>query len=507
VRAYRFGEFELRPDERLLTRAGSPVRLGARAFDLLVVLVDDRNRVVDKGELLDRVWPGLVVEEANLSVHVSALRKALGARALSTVPGRGYRFVLPVVEADGDATGSDPPIPVPDCPSIAVMPFEDLSGPGKRDAFADGLVEDLVTTLSKLSGLTVVSRARHGAPEGLPADPRRLGRELGVRYVLEGSVRTAGARMRIAVRLLDAESGAHLWAERYDRALEDIFALQDEITLIVVTELQVRLTEGEQARLRNPSIRGVEAWSHWARGIACYRRAVLSREGMTPALMSWQRAAALEPDSATLQAMLGMLYYLDARFGFWNGRDTALSKALAHVDRAFELDAQSADAHMVVGLLSLLQRRHVEAVASARRSLEFGPGSADVAAFASFVFANSGLGRDAVALIERAVRLYPTFPPFYLGHMGLAYRQAGQVDAAVAAFEAYDRASPGRGVTDLAIIHEQRGETDVARAWTAKLLGALPDFTLRAWLATQFRSDAQGVLADLGSLRTLGVPE
>jgi adenylate cyclase len=506
VRVYRFGEFELRPDERRLARAGQPIALGARAFDLLCHLVEYRDRVVGKGELLDQVWPGLVVEEANLTVHVSTLRKVLGAQSLSTVPGRGYRFVAPVTEPAGNATAPRPGTPSPARPSIAVLPFVNLSPDPAQELFADGLVEEIITTLSKIAGLTVIARASCFTYKGRTVDVRRVARELGVRHVLEGSVRRDGGRLRIAAQLVDAGTGAHVWAERYDRPMEDVFALQDEITLILATELQVHLTEGEQARLRHPSVRDVDAWSHWVRGLACYHRAVLSREGMTPALMSWQRAATLDPRSATLQAMLGMLYYLDARFGFWNDRATALRKGIEHADRALSLDGECSDAHMAHGLLLLLQRRYRQAIAAARRSLEFGPGAADAAAFASFVFANAGLDREAVVQIERAIVLCPMFPPFYLGHLGLAYRQAGRVDDAIAAFEAYDVASPGRGVTDLAILHHRRGDVEAAKAWAARLLAAFPEFSLGAWRETQFRDDPDAIEADLGSLRALGLP-
>ncbi|MFN7445257.1 MAG: tetratricopeptide repeat protein [Curvibacter sp.] len=274
----------------------------------------------------------------------------------------------------------------------------------------------------------------------------------------------------------------------------------------MVTELQVCLTEGEQARLRRASMHNTEAWSHWVRGLACYNRAVLSREGMTPALMSWQRAAALDPASATLQAMLGMLYYLDARFGFWNDRSTAVRKGIAHVTAACSLDPECPDAHIVQALLALLQGRHIDAVASARAAVQYGPNSADVAAFASFVFANAGPGPEAAALIEHAVRLCPVFPPYYLGHMGLAYRVSGRIREAIAAFEAYDCANAGRGVTDLIILHEQAGEIAQARAWADRLLSVFPEFTVSGWRQTQFRADPAAIQSDMASLRAVGLP-
>lgn len=504
VRVFQFGAFELRPEERLLTCGGRPVSIGSRAYDLLHYLITHRDRIVTKDELLDHVWPAVAVEEANLAVHVSALRKALGSQALSTVIGRGYRFVMPVVDAPSGVPRIA--LPMPAHPVVAVLPFATLSGDPDQCYFADGLADDLITSLSRISGLTVIARASSFSYKGRDVDAREIGRALGANYLLQGSVRNNAGRTRISAQLVNAGTGAHVWAERYDRAIEDVFALQDEITLRLVTELQVHLTEGDQARLRYSSIRNLEAWKFWVRGLARYHGYVLSREGLTATLMDWQRAAALDPDSAAIQAMLGMLYYIDARFEFWNTRDAALAKGLAHVGKALSLDADCADAYMVKGLLLLLEMRHDEAVAAARRSMVLGPGSADVAAFGGFVLANAGKGAEAVQVIERALRLCPVYPPFYLGHLGLAYRVAGQVKEAIAAFEGYDRGVSGRGVTDLAIIHEQQGDTETATRWANKLISVFPDFSVGAWLKTQFRSDAAAVAADARSLTALGLP-
>ena len=233
-----------------------------------------------------------------------------------------------------------------------------MSGDPEQDYFADGLVEDVITTLSKISDLVVIARNSTFAYKGRAVDVRKVARDLGVRHVLEGSVRKSADRIRITAQLIDAASGAHVWAERYDRALEDIFAVQDEITLVLATEMQVRLTEGEQARLRYTTTTNVAAWSQWVQGLSHYHRGALRPEGLDRALKCWQQASALDPDSASLTAMLGLLHYLDARFGFWDGRATALRKGSAHVERALSLDPENSDAHVTRSLLLLLQRRH-----------------------------------------------------------------------------------------------------------------------------------------------------
>src|SRR3954469_9669630 len=377
-------------------------------------------------------------------------------------------------------------ISVPEKPSIAVLPFTNMSGDPDQDYFADGLVDDIITTLSKISGLVVIARNSSFTYKGRAVDVRQVARELGVRYVLEGAVGKSANRIRITTQLIDALTGAHLWAERYDRAIEDIFAIQDEMTLILATEMQVRLVEGEQARLRYATTHNVDAWNHWVQGLAHFRRG-LSREGLTQALKAWQQAKALDPASACLNAMLGFLQYANARFGFWDDRGTALQKGGEYVENALSLDPDNCDAHLTRSLLLMLQRRFDEAVLAARKAIQYGPGSADIAVFASFVFDNAGLVQEAVLQIERAMKLSPIFPPNYLGQLGNAYRLAGRYDEAIAAYESYHERSPGRGVTDLVILYEQLRQPEKAQAWAKQLLLAEPTFTVQSWSDTQFR--------------------
>jgi adenylate cyclase len=393
-----------------------------------------------------------------------------------------------------------------DKPSIAVLPFANMSGDPEQDYFVDGLVEDITTTLSKISGLIVIARNSSFTYKGRAVDVRQVARELGVRYVLEGGVRKSGNRIRITAQLIDAGTGAHVWAERFDRAIEDIFAVQDEITLVLATEMQVRLTEGEQARLRYATTNNIEAWSYWVQGLSHFRRG-LSREGLTQALSFWRQAHALDPSSAPLNAMLGFLQYANARFGLWDDRETALRRGDAFVDNALALDPTNADAHLTRSLLLMLHRRFDEAVLAVHKAIEYGPGSADIAVFASFVFDNVGLVQKALVQIERAMKLSPIFPPNYLGQLGNAYRLAGRYDEAIAAYESYHKRSPGRGVTDLVIIYQQLGQSDKAKAWATQLLLADPTFTVNSWSDTQFIKDAGRLEGEVAALLAAGLPE
>ena len=328
------------------------------------------------------------------------------------------------------AKTSKPPTTAPrfDRPSIAVLPFQNMSNDPEQEFFADGLVEDILTALSKLSGLDVIARNSSFAYKGRSVDVRQAGKELGARYVLEGSVRKGGNRIRITVQLIDAESGTHVWAERYDRAIEDIFAVQDEITLILATEMQVNLTEGEQARMRYSSTANVEAWNLWVQGLVHFRSGVVNKDGVGKARVYWEKALALDPNSATLHAMVGFMHNTDARFGWWDEREIAIAKSKAHLKRALELDPDNADAHLFSGMLANLERRFDDSVAEVRFAISLAPGSVDVAAFSASMLSNAGFHDEAIVQIEKAIRLSPKLPANFLGIQGLVYRLAGRTE-------------------------------------------------------------------------------
>ena len=236
---YRFGRFEMLPGTRRLLLDGAPLAVGARAFDLLLCLIERRERVVDKDELMKRVWPGTVVGDNNLNVQVSTLRRLLGPQARVTVAGRGYRFGLelqsPAVAGDPSGALTRPVLALPDKPSIAVLPFLNLGDDPQQEYLTDGVTEDITTELSRFRSLFVIARNSAFTYKGQPVNVRTVSRELGVRYVVEGSVRRAGQRVRVVAQLIDALSGEHIWAEKHDRIFEDIFDLQEEVTRAIVT--------------------------------------------------------------------------------------------------------------------------------------------------------------------------------------------------------------------------------------------------------------------------------
>jgi TolB-like protein len=235
--------------------AAIPVAIGSRGLAVLAILMARHGDLVSKDKIMQAVWPGTVVEDNNLTVQISALRRVLDegradGSCIQTVPGRGYRFTVPVtlVATDTAALWPSGPLPLPDKPSLAVMPFQNISGDPEQEYFADGMVEEIITALSRITWLFVIARNSSFTYKGQAVDVKQVGRELGVRYVLEGSVRKAGVRVRISAQLIDAATGAHLWADRFDSPLEEIFELQDKVAVSVAGVIEPTLQAAETAR-------------------------------------------------------------------------------------------------------------------------------------------------------------------------------------------------------------------------------------------------------------------
>lgn len=507
-RAIPVGSADMPPEKKI------EFRIGINVGDIIADGEDIFGDGVNVAARLESISePGGIcisdVVHQQVSGRVEAGFADLGDQSLKNIarPVRAYRIELGEARAGPPAAASaaSATFAPPDRPSIAVLPFQNMSGDAEQDYFCDGLVEDIITTLSKLAGLRVIARNSSFVYKGRSVDVREAAKQLGVRYILEGSVRKSGNRIRITAQLIDADNGSHVWAERYDRAIDDIFTIQDEITLVLATEMQVKLTEGEQARLRYTTTKNVEAWTYWVQGLSLYRGPV-TKENMGSARLYWEKALALDPTSAALNAMLGFIHCLDARFGWWDDRETALGKARTYADKALELEPANADAYRTSSVLLLAQGRYDEAVVDARRSVELAPGSADVAELAGFVLASSGFPEDAVILIEKAVALSPNYPPVYLGNLGNAYRLSGRIVEAIAAFKAYNARHPGFGLADLVIAYQENGQVDEAKQAAQRLLAARRNFTIASWLKTQFRRDTARLDADIAALRMAGLP-
>src|SRR5215467_1158664 len=301
-----FGPFSLDPSRRLLLKDGAPVAVGARTLDTLIALVARPNEAISKRELMAVVWPDVTVEEGSLRVQIAALRKALGdgkggARYITTLAGRGYCFVAPIsrVRDRGSerAAATKPALALPDKPSIAVLAFQNMSGDPEQEYFADGMVEEIITALSRIRWLFVTARNSSFTHKGQSVDVKRIGRDLGVRYVLEGSVRKSGNRVRITAQLIDASTASHLWADRFDGALEDIFDLQDQVTARVIGAIAPKLEQAEIERARRKPTESLDAYDYFLRGMASHNQ--WTKESNDEAIRLFYRAIELDPNFAS----------------------------------------------------------------------------------------------------------------------------------------------------------------------------------------------------------------
>ncbi|MFM7531197.1 MAG: adenylate/guanylate cyclase domain-containing protein, partial [Rubrivivax sp.] len=390
-------------------------------------------------------------------------------------------------------------------PTLAVLPFLAMSDDPEQAFFADGLVDDILTTLSRLSGLSVIARQSSFAYRGRALDIRQIASELGVRFVLEGSVRKAGPRMRVTARLVDASRGAQVWAGRFDRDVEDIFALQDEITLRLANELQIRLVEGEAERLRHSVTSNLAAWMLWIEGLQ-HHRGEYSATTQMKARQAWERALAIDPSSATLHALLGHLDILSIRFGWWDDRQVCGRRAMERTQRALALDPHCADAYRNLTNAGLGRGDFRATVGAARQLAALSPHSADLLASASFALQSAGHAGESLPLIARALKVCPNAPPYFHGVLGNGLRLTGRLDEAREAFAAHHARAPGFGLLDIVLVERELGRTAEARAAAAQLLEARPGFTVESWRHTQLRADTAQLERELQWLRSAGLP-
>jgi TolB-like protein len=441
---YLFENCALDTDRRELHRDSTWVALEPQVFDLLVYLIEHRSRVVSKDELLDAIWKGRTVSESALFNRINAARKAIGDTGeqqwlIKTLPRKGIRFVG---EAREDETAMVPAqlktnhfdngnpktrvsLTLPERPSIAVLPFANMSGDPEQQYFADGISEDLITGLARIRWLFVIARNSTFEYKGHAIDMKRVARELGVRYVLEGSVRRADKLLRVSAQLVDASTGRQHWGERYDRELGDIFAMQDEITRCVAGAIEPSLlaAEGVRALARSPDHLG--AWELVARAQAHFWR--MSREDFAPAIEPLERAVHGFPDYAPARGLLGFCLVFGAHMG-WIDRNQALLPGRGHAIRAIALDDRDPWGHIALGYWALMERRTEESIAAFRRAVILNPNSAAAHSHLSRGFAFAGRDCEAIDHGQEAIRLSPLDPEMalFLGAIAVAHFTAGR---------------------------------------------------------------------------------
>ena len=435
--AVRFGRFRLEPGQRQLLHDEIPVRIANRALDILCALVSAKGQVVTKDELMAQVWSGLVVEESNIHVHVSALRKALeeaesGQNYVVTVPGRGYRFVGLEQPTPLDKVETQPRLSLPDRPSIAVLPFSNLSSAPEQEYFADGVVEDIITALSRMRWLFVIARNSSFTYKGRSVDVKQVGRELGVRYVLEGSVRKAANRVRITGQLIDASTGAHLWADRFDGGLEDIFDLQDDVTASVVSAMGPKLEQAEIERAKRKPTGSLDSYDYLLRGMASVYR--WTSADIDHALTLFYRAIELDPEFTTPHGMAAWCYLWRNANGWTSDREREIIETQRLARCVAESGKDDAVSLAFGGLaLAYVAGDLEDGEALIKRALALNPNL--MAAWYASGWVKAFLGETDIAIehVARAMRLSPLDPLMFLmqGVTALAYFVAGRYAEAV----------------------------------------------------------------------------
>jgi TolB-like protein len=525
---FTFGDCLLDPDRRELTRRSEVVSISPKAFDLLVHLVQNREHVVSKDDLLQAVWEGRIVSESTLTSHINAVRKAIGdsgeeQRLIRTLARKGFRFVGDVQElqssddSDSRKSGFVKPdeararaLALPDKPSIAVLPFLNLSGDPEQEYFADGVVEDVISALSRIRWLFVIARNSSFTYKGHAVDVKRVGRELGVRYVLEGSLRKAANRVRITGQLIDATTAAHLWADRFEGTLDDIFELQDQMTASVVGAIAPQLERAEIERAKRKPTESLDAYDYYLRGRTKLNDG--SREAVGDALAFFGKAIELDPDFAAAYAMAAWCHLWRKVNGWMVDRPKEIAEGTRLARRAVELGKDDAVAltrggHALAHFVGDLD----SSIALVDRALVLDPNLVSAWFLGGFLRAERGDPDQAIEFFTRAMRFSPLDPEMFRMQAGMAMAHlfAGRFESASSwAEKAYeDLPSFLMVVCVIAASHALAGQLDDARRamqHVRELDPTLRISNLQDWIPIR-RPEHLATFAE--GLRRAGLPE
>jgi adenylate cyclase len=523
---YLFEDCALDTERRELRRRGTPVAIEPKVFDLLAFVVENRQRVVSRDDLIAQVWDGRIVSESALARCIYGARSAIGddgeaQRLIKTIQRKGLRFVGTVRQerqpsgvADAASVAEKPaaPLTLPDRPSIAVLPLHNTSGDQEQDYFSDGITEDIITELSRFSELFVIAHNSSFQYKGRAADVRQVGRELGVRYVLQGSIRRGGDRARISVQLIDAVTGANRWAERYDRQLDDVIAVQDDVSRTVATLLAAHVNKAEIERALN---KPPETWQAYD----CYLRAA---DASASYLSSYkaadlyevrrflEQAIAIDPNYARAHARLSWSYLVAGLIppdgDYLN--PAALDRAYRLACKAVQLDPNLPQAHAQLGHVLHRRREHEAAVAGYERAMALNPNFSDWRFAEVLIYA--GDPARAIEAVERHMRLDPFYAPLAAGWLGLARYVLKQYEQALPALRECASRAPTLplGHACLAATYAELGDIGKARAAAAEVLRIEPKWTIASVAAplSPFKrtEDAEHFF---DGLRKAGLPE
>jgi len=520
---FLFADYRLDPERRELRCGADLISVEPQVFDLLVCLVRNRDRVVTKDDMIAAVWGGRIVSESTLTSRINAARKAVGDSGerqslIRTIAKKGVRFVGAVqeaplaassVEADDRAARPTLGLAITDRPSIAVLPFANMSDDPEQEYFADGITEDIITALSRARWFLVIARNSSFAYKDRTTNVEPVSRELGVRYVLTGSVRRAADRIRIAAQLLDGASGNTVWARSYDRALADIFAVQDEITQTIVGAIEPQLGRAERERAKVKSHDNLDAWATYQRGmIHLYR---CTREDLTEARRLFQQAIDVDPELGAAHSGIAEAYYYEVVYGFAVSNQANREKAIGPARQAVTLDGEDAGAHCTLGRIRYLRREYPAAIADLETALELNPSLAlaHYGLGAALVF--SGRAAEAVPHLQAAIRLSPCDPNMgsFLVRIADAKYFLSDHDGAIAsALRALGQ--PNFQWSRYAVLIAalgQLGHLSEARRYFSEVVRFRPDFSISFVRDTHLFGDQDYMARYCEGLRKAGIPE
>jgi TolB-like protein/class 3 adenylate cyclase/Tfp pilus assembly protein PilF len=435
-----------------------------------------------------RVWrvlaePGTGASPGTRTQRVSRkyMRRGVFSLAGLALVGVVIVFVQHLSLRPPTTTASIPPaqkpaLPLPNIPSIAVLPFTNMSGDREQEYFSDGMTDDIITALSRLPGLFVIDRNSAFTYKGKPVEAEQVSRELGVHYVLEGSVRKEANQVRITAQLVDATTDYEIWAERYDRPLQDIFALQDEIVRKIVTTLKLQLTLQEQGVLVHKTTENLDAYDDLLRGMESLGSG--TKDANMTARQMFERAVALDPQYASAYASIGLTYLIDWE-SQWNTDPKILGQANELAQKAVALDDSLPAAHDILGDIYLFKRQHDQAIAEAERAIALDPNRADGYVDLALILRFSGRAEEALESVNKAMRLNPHYPAYYLQVLGQAYCQVGRYEDAITAQKGALSRNPNLWVSHicLAACYSMAGRDEAARAQIKELLRLNPNFS------------------------------
>jgi TolB-like protein len=494
---FQFGDFLLDPDRRELSRGAEPVAMGPQVFDLLLYLVANREHVVSRDQVLEAVWDGRIVSESTLASHINAVRKAIGdsgekQRLVRTVSRKGFRFVGHVTEAPATVSASAvkalpelptevaaKPLVIPGRPSIAVLPFVNLSGDVEQDYFADGVVEDIIAALSRIRWLFVIARNSSFTYKGRIVDVKKVGTDLGVRYVLEGSVRRSANRMRITGQLIDATTGAHIWADRFEGTLEDVFDLQDEMSECIVGAIAPQLEWAEIERAVHKPTDSLDAYDYYLRGMSSFHGA--TRERIDEALALFCKAFELDPDYAAAYGMAAWCYFWRKLNGWMRDRAREVEEGARLARRAIELGKNDAVALSRGGhALGHFGGELNGCITMLDRALVLNPNLASAWLLSAFLRIFRGEPDVAIERLQHAMRLSPLDPEMVRMQIGMALANltAKRFEDALSWAERAARVWPnfGLGIAIIAASEALSGRMECAEATALHLHKVDPGF-------------------------------